>query len=369
MRKIISIILVLVFARAAVIANADFFFGEPTNVLSPVNMSNQDYDPFVSADGLMLLFGSDRTGGSGGTDIWMATRTTTDDPWGTPLNLGPTINSPHRDTDPSLSIDGLSLFFTSDRPEGFGGEDLWMTKRATPDSSWSEPVNLGSTVNGVYNETDPSISTDGLTLYFSEWHWPSEWGFPEPQLRPGGHGGSDIWITTRPTKEEPWGEPINLGPIVNSESNDYMQGVSIDGLIMFFSSDRMGGLGGFDLYVTRRVTQNDPWQDPVNLGPAVNSSDWDVDPEVSADGSILYFSTAQFEPFKCDLWQASIKPIVDLNADGIVDSADMCIIVDNWGTDDSLCDIGPMPWGDGVVDVQDLIVLAEHLFEEIPPIE
>jgi hypothetical protein len=70
-----------------------------------------------------------------------------------------------------------------------------------------------------------------------------------------------------------------------------------------------------------------------------------------------------------DLWQVSIDPIVDLNGDGIVDSADMCIIVDNWGTNNSLCDIGPTPLGDGIVDVQDLIVLAEHLFEEVFPIE
>ena len=54
---------------------------------------------------------------------------------------------------------------------------------------------------------------------------------------------------------------------------------------------------------------------------------------------------------------------------GIVDSTDVCIVVDNWGTDNSICDIGPMPWGDGTVDVQDLIVLAEHLFEEYPPAE
>ena len=68
-----------------------------------------------------------------------------------------------------------------------------------------------------------------------------------------------------------------------------------------------------------------------------------------------------------DLWQVPIIPIVDLNGDGIVDAADMCIVVDNWGTDNQLCDIGPMPWGDGIIDVQDLIVLAEHLFEEVPP--
>ena len=61
--------------------------------------------------------------------------------------------------------------------------------------------------------------------------------------------------------------------------------------------------------------------------------------------------------------------IADLNRDAIVDSADVCIMVDYWGMDEPLCDIGPMPWGDGIVDVQDLIVLAEHLFEEFPPVE
>ncbi len=61
--------------------------------------------------------------------------------------------------------------------------------------------------------------------------------------------------------------------------------------------------------------------------------------------------------------------IADLNGDGIVDSADMCIMIDHWGTDNQLCDIGPMPWGDGVVDVQDLIILAEHLFEEFPQLK
>jgi streptogramin lyase len=65
------------------------------------------------------------------------------------------------------------------------------------------------------------------------------------------------------------------------------------------------------------------------------------------------------------VYRGEARPIIDLNGDGIVDSADMCIIVDNWGTDNSLCDIGPMPWGDGIVDVQDLILLSVHLFEEV----
>jgi len=106
----------------------------------------------------------------------------------------------------------------------------------------------------------------------------------------------------------------------------------------------------------------------VNLGPTVNGVDSDIGPSISPDESTLYFSSDRpGGSGGIDLWQAPIEPIVDLNGDGIVDSADMCIIVDHWGENYSLCDIGPTPLGDGIVDFQDLIVLAEHLFEEIFP--
>jgi hypothetical protein len=67
-----------------------------------------------------------------------------------------------------------------------------------------------------------------------------------------------------------------------------------------------------------------------------------------------------------DIWQVDVTPIVDFNSDGIVDAGDVTIMVDNWHTENTLCDIAPAPLGDGIVDVQDLIVLAEHLFEEVP---
>jgi hypothetical protein len=122
--------------------------------------------------------------------------------------------------------------------------------------------------------------------------------------------------------------------------------------------------------MSRRATTNDTWGEPVNLGSPVNTPGGEKNPCISADGRTLYFGhfdDAAAGPW--DLWQVSIDPVVDLNGDGIVDSADMCIMVDHWGTDNKQCDIGPMPWGDGIINVEDLIVLAEHLFEEIPPAE
>ncbi|GAG24989.1 unnamed protein product, partial [marine sediment metagenome] len=132
---------------------------------------------------------------------------------------------------------------------------------------------------------------------------------------------------------------------------------------LFCGSSRSGGVGGLDLWVATRPTASDPWGEPVNLGPTVNSSSLDDAASISADGStVFFFSNRPGGVGSYDLWQVSIVPIVDFNGDGIVDSADICLMVDHWHTDEPFYDIGPTPFGDGIVDVQDLIVLAEHLF-------
>jgi hypothetical protein len=183
--------------------------------------------------------------------------------------------------------------------------------------------------------------------------------------RSGGVGAYDLWVTTRETTDEEWGAPVNLGPPINSSGFDVYPGISADGLLLFFAFFASAADTRTDLWVTSRATTDDPWGQPVDLGPTVNSSAWDDYPNVSADGSTLFFRRSLSGLNSGgDIWQAPIIPIVDFNGDGIVDAADMCIMVDYWGTDNSLCDIGPMPWGDGIVDVQDLIVLSEHLFED-----
>jgi len=358
MKKTILLVLVLALGLAAEVANADYTFGEPTNLGQIVNTSSIDAGPSISADGLSLYFSSDRTGGYGGQDLWITTRETINDPWSEPVNLGPTVNSSASEAHPDISANDRELYFRSPRPGGFGGHDLWVTTRATVSDPWEPPVNLGSIVNTSSRDSIPNISADGLSLFFAS-------------NRPGGSGGYDLWVTTRATTEDEWGTPVNLGPTVNSSYWEEEPCISADGLALFFSSERPPGeyLSG-DIWVATRPTTNDEWGEPVNLGPNVNTSYVDTAPDISADGSILYFHSDRPGGFSGrDLYQVPIIPIVDLNGDGIVDSADMCIMVDFWGTDEPLCDIGPMPWGDGIVDVQDLIVLAEHLFEGIPPVE
>ncbi|MHC4175508.1 MAG: hypothetical protein ACYTBX_09675 [Planctomycetota bacterium] len=345
MKKIISLVMILVFSTAVEVANADFTFGTPVNLGQPVNSSANEWGSSISADGLNLYFTSKRPGGSGDEDLWVTTRDTKEDEWGTPVNLGPIVNSSSGDGMPRISTDGLALYFMSGRPGGSGNVDLWVTTRETTHDEWGPPVNLGPTVNSAFFDGGPDISADGLDLYFTS-------------NRPSGSGDFDLWVTTRATTSDPWGEPANLGPIVNSSVGEYYSSLSADGLVLFFQDDNL------DICLTQRKTTADPFGPAVKLPTQINTSRVEGAPSLSYDGSTLYFSSNNSGGYgKNDTWQVSIEPVVDLNSDGIVDAADMCIIVDYWGTDEPLCDIGPMAWGDGIVDVQDLIVLAEHLFE------
>ena len=272
--------------------------GDPTNLGPTVNSSYDEYDPSISADEVELYFNSYRPGGLGKADLWVTTRKTKADPWGSPVNLGPPVNSPAGDKAPSLSADGLSLYFSSGRPGGSGGQDLWVTTRKTKSGPWGQPVNLGPTVNSAANEHSPCISADDLTLYFAEQ--------PDKLERPGGSGNGDIWVTTRKTKRDPWGTPVNLGPTVNSSAWDQAPSISDDGLSLYFDSER-GGVDESAIWVTKRKNTSEPWGTPVKLGPVVNA-DWEANPDISRDDSTLYFvSTRPGGSGATDLWQVSLR--------------------------------------------------------------
>jgi len=334
---------------------ADFVFGEPVNLGLVVNRSNA-YFTSISADGLEMYFCSERSGGYGISDIWVSTRITKDSEWGEPTNLGPSINGPGYNVSPCLSGDGLALYFASQRPGGFGLSDIWVARRATRHEDWGAAENLGAPVSTAGDEAFVSISSDELELYFSDW---------EP-VQPGGYGGRDLWVTTRPTVSDPWAPPVRVNAPVNGPTHDEMHTLSSDGLVLLFSSwGRSGGYGARDVWMTRRTTTSSPWSTPVNLGPTINSPDFDQSGTFSPDGSTLYFSSRNraggYGGF--DIWQAPVRPVVDFNGDEVADVADIDIMIGCWGTDDSLCDIGPMPWGDGIVDIYDLMALAEYVPE------
>jgi len=381
-------------------ARGDFVLGTPSVLDSPLNlgppfkMFQGDWHPRISPDGLTLYLASGRPGGYGNQDLWMAERVTRDDPWGMPVNLGSVVNSSSSDYYPGISPDGLSLYFYSWRPGTLGVSDIWVTTRDSTESDWTPPRHLPAPVNSSREDRDPTVSADGLTLYFSsdrggQWDiWkatrPSTdtlaWGNAAPvdapistnsweryphlsadgltlcltSDRPGGQGSADLYVAHRATPEDPWGEPENMGDMLNTPYYDYahsitadglelyltMDGItfcakrastsepwgqpvalsshevagqfSADGLTLYFNTTRAGGWGYSDIWVTYRDALDAPWQEPVNLGPAVNSDDWEWAACVSVDGLELYFgSDHNSEPEGSNIWVSTRESVTE----------------------------------------------------------
>lgn len=265
-------------------------YGAPANLGTAVNSDGFDGGPSVSADGLTIYFISDRPGGSGGGDIWSATRPTTAEAFANPKNLGPVVNSARNEGAPDISADGLELFF--DRDDGL----IWRSSRKNPADPFAEPALVDLHHDPQAGDGHPSISAGGLDLYFCA-------------ARGGGSGGNDVLVATREGPSRPFGPPRNLGPAVNSTADDCEPGPSTDGLVLFFASDRLGGSGQLDIWVSTRSSRSDPYGNAKNLGPALNSYYDDETPEVSADGAMLYFmSNRPGGSGFFDLWEALQTP-------------------------------------------------------------
>jgi hypothetical protein len=164
-----------------------------------------------------------------------------------------------------------------------GGDPVELTTASERFSDWSPPVNLGAPVNSPFVENTAEISKDGLSLYFGS-------NRPGGVNRPDGMPSQDIWVSQRPSLDAPWRTPVNIGALINSPFIDAGPHLSRDGHLLFFNSNRPGGIpGSFDIWVSRRVnTQDDfAWQAPVNIGTPVNSAIFDGG--VSIWGPEFYF--------------------------------------------------------------------------------
>lgn len=276
-------------------------WSDPVNVGAPVNSAANEMNAALSPDELSLYFVSTRAGGLGGADIWVSRRASLESPWGTPVNLGAGVNSAGLEAAPALSIDGHLLFFSSDRPGGQGSNDIYVARRTdkNDDLGWGPAVNLGPDVNttgfeagGFYlqsaeagptnfyfvrgpntveldiytasvtrdgqtrgpavpvaelndpnpaiTDAHPSVRTDGREVLFHS-------------TRAGGTGGADLWSASRRNVHEPWSTPVNMGVPLNSVAGEAQPTLSFSARTLVFASARAGGLGGNDIWIATRT--------------------------------------------------------------------------------------------------------------------
>ncbi|HEY5618945.1 MAG TPA: hypothetical protein VIK60_13460 [Vicinamibacterales bacterium] len=262
-------------------------FGEwsaPDNLGALVNTEFSEFAPHSSKDGLSLYFASTRPasyGSFGEEDLWVSQRASTDAPWGLPMNLGQVINTASNERSPALSRDGHYLFFASNRPGGSGGLDIWVSWRPNTHDAfgWESPVNLGAAFN--------SASTDAGPGFFEN----ADVGTPYLYIasnRPGGFGLLDIYVSELVDGSF---QPPSLANDLNTAQLDLTPGIRHDGLEIIIASSRPGGAGGQDLWAAIRETILDPWSTPVNLGTTINSASTDNFPSIAADRRSLFFSS------------------------------------------------------------------------------
>jgi outer membrane protein OmpA-like peptidoglycan-associated protein len=175
----------------------------------------------------------------------------------------------------SLSPDGRHLFFTScGAMGGYGSCDLYVCTKTA--SGWSIPENLGGTVNTETWDSQPCFAADGKTLYFVS-------------ARAGGQGGSDIWFSTLNDSGE-WTRPVNAGPVINTPKEEMAPLIHPDGSTMYFSSRGHSGMGGFDLFITRKDSSGQ-WGEPINMGWPINTPSDEINIVVATNGKAAYISS------------------------------------------------------------------------------
>jgi WD40-like Beta Propeller Repeat len=250
-----------------------------------LNTPSLDGCPFASPDGRSLYLASDRPGGLGGIDIWVARRTHRSHPWGPPRNLGAPVNSAADDFCPSPTS-GRRLFFVSTRAGGCGQADIYLTRRTS--RGWTPPDNLGCEVNSAAAEAGPVYLNRGPArlLYFSSSR-PGGFAPEAPDSPPDG----DLYVSAASSNGRFSVSALVAG--VNTAANDARPHLRADGLELVFDSDRPGTLGGPDIWVSTRRSLHAPWLLPVNLGPRVNSVAAETRASFADHGRKLYFGSTR----------------------------------------------------------------------------
>jgi WD40-like Beta Propeller Repeat len=274
----------------------------PVNLGAPVNSSAAENNAVLSPDELSLYFISTRPGGFGGADIWVAQRATRDSPWQTPINLGPSFNTPGVEASPVLSSDGHLLFYSSDRPGGRGSNDIYVARRddKNDDFAWGPSVPLGPGVNTAEFEAGEfylQSAEDGSTnLYF---------------VRGPNTVALDIYSVAIDREGATLGPAVPVTELNDTDPavTDARPAVRQDGREVFFYSNRAGSLGASDLFTAVRRSVHEPWSTPENLGSPLSSVANDIQPFVTHDGRTLLFASNRVGGIGgSDIWMSMRTP-------------------------------------------------------------
>ncbi|MCC3152543.1 OmpA family protein [Hymenobacter sp. BT770] len=225
----------------------------PVPLPAPMNSFKFQYFPALTADNRFLLF-TGRPAASSGEDLFVS-RQNKDGSFGAPVSISPAINTSYNEGAGSISGDGKTLVFAScDRPKAIGNCDLYISRRTG--NNWSKPVNLGTNVNSTEWDSQPTLSADGRTLYFTS-------------TRRGGQGQEDIYITTL-QPDGNWSAAKNLGTPVNTPGKDMAPFIHASGTTLYYVTDGLVGMGGLDVFRCEK-TATGKWSEPRNLGYPLNT--------------------------------------------------------------------------------------------------
>lgn len=243
---------------------------KPINMGQEINTADDEYLPTVTADESTLIFTRKINNNE---DFYKSVKV--NGKWQKATYLSDQINTPqYNEGAQSITQDGKVLFFTGcNRPDGLGRCDIYISQKKGDD--WGKPFDISPPVNTTGWESQPSISSDGRTLYFVS-------------NRKGGYGGYDIWKST--LTEKGWSDPENLGPNINTSMDEQSPFIHPDDSTLYFCSNGWPGLGGMDLFVSR-LGKDGKWQKPVNLGYPINSSGDENGLSLTANGSYAFFAS------------------------------------------------------------------------------
>lgn len=245
--------------------------------------------PSLTTDGNSLLFQSNRPGGAGDHDLYLSVKK--DGQWQKPVNLS-LLNSNSFDGLSHISPAGDMILFTSNRGnEDVNNQDLYASIRKN--GQWTKPVKLPAPVNTNHYDAMPAISPDGKWLYFTS-------------SRPGGQGGMDLYRCQLLSGLK-FGPVQNLGAPVNSDANETSPSILHTGKTLYFSSSRSGGQGGFDLYYAEKGLAGQ-WLPPVNMGPEVNTSADEMFFSLPLGADYIYTSSGSTQESTEDLYKLKIPP-------------------------------------------------------------